>query len=531
MTHIIMTNTGAKLLGADAQAVSIASDILSYDVEGQTYNAGFRAGTWNGKKSFLRMPDMIFEAGFVPLVRRALAENGYPVTVHDRREHVEALGPAIDLGSPTGHDDGGFAEYAGYLDGISLRDFQARIVEDFTAEKRGVIQVATGGGKTEIGIAITKRIGRATLFLTHKLDLVRQTRERYRKRLGKNVGMISEGEWFPAEITVATVQTIMSHLKKEPEKVLAFLRSIELLIVDEAHRSSGDSFVKIISECTNAYYRASLTATPLMKGKREDDLKLIASSGNIICKITNRELIERGILAQPSFSFIEVPAFEWNEKQAKKSAGSTTGALYQLAYKVGIVENELRNRMIVRESLRLASEGRKTVILVQREQHGEILNRMMREAGLKSRWVFGKNGADEREEALADLRSGAINPLISSTILDEGLDCDAISAVILAGGGKSKISLFQRVGRSVRKKKGEELDLLGNTARIIDFVDTGQKILMKHSAMRYKAVRDEEGWIVENLVRWDEKERIGLTQPLAAPVFASALLSSLSFYR
>jgi hypothetical protein len=60
--------------------------------------------------------------------------------------------------------------------------------------------------------------------------------------------------------------------------------------------------------------------------------------------------------------------FEWSKNQVKKTAGGTAGALYQIAYKTGIVENGTRNAMIVRDALQMRDEGHKTVVPAQREQ-------------------------------------------------------------------------------------------------------------------------------------------------------------------
>lgn len=558
---IVMNNTGARIVGADMRATAIVSDLLSYDVEGARFSAGFKLGTWNGKQTFLRVNDMTFDAGFVPMVRQALAENGYPVSVKDMRVEIPPLGPA----EPN-------------LIGIELREYQLEAVRSLLRHRRGVIQIATGGGKTEVAIAATQVIGRKTLFLTHKLDLVRQTRARYQKRLGRHTGMISEGEWLPAEITVATVQTIMANctriwevrgkrkvidnlktaeavsrakaknggeaardryavylhnrdgsvmtedaiitahgltekeviddcmrnrhfaavtglsmIEDRIQQVLDFLRSIEFLIVDEAHRSSGSSFFKIISTCSNAYYRASLTATPLMKDNREEDLKLIACSGDIIHRISNNDLIELGYAARPYFTFVEVPKFE------APAGGAVSKLAYPAAYAAGIVENPIRNALVVEETVALSLAGRRTVVLVKEIKHGTILYGLLKAAGVRCRWVSGRDDGDDRQAALEALTSGEITTLVASTILDEGLDCPAISAIVLAGGGKAKISLFQRVGRSVRVKEDD------NTAKVIDFIDSGDKRLMKHSALRFKAVQDEAGWVIEKLKPWSAR--------------------------
>jgi superfamily II DNA or RNA helicase len=522
---IAMSNVGAKLMNADQKAISIVSDTLSYDVDGAVFSRAYKAGKWNGKQTFLKYPGLIFEAGFVPMVKRALAEAGIAVSIYDTRTRIEIKADEIEL------------------DGITLRDYQLEGVAAIERHGRGILQCATGSGKTEIAIAATKRFGLKTLWITHKLDLVRQTRKRFNARLGHPVGMISEGEWLPSNITVATVQTIMSwwrlrwtvkgknkkgkiverivygdtELKAKKsalkhdfsqvtsitlqrdgrEKVLPFLNSIEFLITDEAHRSSANSFFKIILNCRNAYYRASLTATPLMKGNMEDDLKLIACSGDVIHRVTNKDLIDRGILAEPHFRYIEVPGFTLpnGRKVTKKTP-------YPTAYKTGIVDNEIRNSLIVKETVLLVEQKRQTVVLVKEIRHGERISEMLRKAGISCYWIYGNDNGDVREEALLRLRNRDVNVIVASTIFDEGLDEDSISGLVLAGGGKSQIGLFQRVGRAMRARKGKDLELHGNTAVVVDFLDTGDHRLFRHSKQRYGAVRNEPGWIIDGVERW-----------------------------
>ena len=244
----------------------------------------------------------------------------------------------------------------------------------------------------------------------------------------------------------------------------------------------------------------SVTATPLMKGNRQDDLKLIACSGDVIYRLTNKDLIERGILAKPYFTFVEVPGFTLPDGKPV-----TRRTPYQKAYKAGIVENDLRNRLVVSETIQLVQRGRQTVVLVKEVAHGKKLDKMLREHGIKSRFVYGDKNADEREEALLALRNREINALVASTILDEGLDEDSISALVLAGGGKSQISLFQRVGRAMRSRKGEDLKRFGNTCEVVDFIDTGDHRLMKHSALRWDFVKKEEGWEIQGYKRWSDQ--------------------------
>lgn len=531
-----INNIIGKLVVCDPDSRNVVSDLLSFSVEGAENVNAFQIGVWNGKKTFLR-PDDSFEAGFIEMIRRGLRERGIPLTVKDYRPTVEIKAEASRL------------------TGIQMRDYQIEACKAFLDNIRGVLRLATGSGKTECAIWITAYLGIPTLFLTHKIDLVKQTAERFEKRLGRKVGWISEGEWMPGDITIASVQTIRSHwdlwwrvegatqayagaplkqagktvqaanqadaieiaksqglvevhkinlVRDDSQKVEQFLRSRQLVICDEAHRVSGNTFFRIMKGCLEATYRLGLTATPLMKESREDNLKLIAACGDIVYTITNKQLIDLGVLAQPKFRFFEAPM--------PPLVRRTTA--YQRAYNLGIVRNDIRNAMVIDQAIEL--KDHKPIVLVQREEHGQILKLMAERRGAKVLWISGTTGkgkqkAAMRRQALDALRDGKVDFLIASTIFDEGLDEASIGAIILAGGNKSAISLYQRVGRGSRLKQCGR----AQEAIIVDFIDVGNEHLRRHADERFKTVKEEEGWIVQEVDAWHENKRSPLLAPYA----------------
>lgn len=529
MLQIACNNVIAKLLGADPAVRASIADLLSFEVEDAHRNPGYQIGVWSGKSTFLRA-DNTFEAGFLGMIRRHLAERGDQFIVHDFRPKVT---PA-DLNK----------DIATIIPGITLYDYQVEAILAFLREMRVVIKVATGGGKTEIAIAAAMLLGLPTLFLTNQADLVEQTKERFERALGRKVGVVSEGEFQPSLITVASVQTIAANqsiwwriegegrprgLAGDPivpmaktikasdqaelltlargrgfEKVSKlevqrdnaamidqFLAGIQFLIVDEAHMVSGDTFFRICGGCINATYRMCLSATPLMREKKEDNLKLTAVGGDIVTNITIKELIARGVLAQPYFHFYEVPP----------APGIKPATPYAAAYKAGIVNHDVRNALGLEAAYSLREH--KPLVLVQNKEHGKKLLEWAKLRGWRTAWVSGNDKAGGRRPLLNRLRDGELDFLIASTIFDQGVDERSIGAIVLLGGNKAEIKTYQRTGRAGRRKDGDR----DQVCHIVDFLDTGNKHLEKHAKRRFQNVKEEDGWIIEKVVPWDPSIR------------------------
>lgn len=481
----------AKLVEVAPEIKHIVSELLSYEVNGAEYSSIFKSGRWDGRSSFFKHKTATFPAGFVRSVSAKLKRRGHNVRII-----------AKDLPKPLG-DIRPNVNAFGYTDEYS---YQPETVDKLIERGSMVAQLATGAGKSNVASIAVARIKRPTLFITtrgvllHQMKAALEESFQYRATHGEpelttaEIGVIGDGIWSPKRVTVAMVQTLASKLKdpdpfasereqiqqkKIQAKVKELLSKFELVILEEAHEASGDSYFNILKECVNAHYRLALTATPWMKDDAEDNMRLMACVGPIGIRVTEKELIDKGILAKPYFKFIDNP----------KPANVSTNTSWQRAYKLGIVENESRNTLIVEEALKMKKVGLSVITLVQHTNHGDTLNALMKKAGLRVSFIRGSSSQETRKDALNKLGSGTIDVLIGTNILDVGVDVPSVGAIILAGGGKAEVALRQRIGRGLRRKKSGP-----NVAYVVDFLDSWNSHTHKHAQQRKYIVENTEGF-------------------------------------
>lgn len=93
---------------------------------------------------------------------------------------------------------------------VPLYDYQEAAKEAMLKAYYGILQSPAGSGKTQVGIALAAALGRKTLWLTHTIDLVRQSKNRAEQYMSPSLtGTITEGRvQIGKAITFATVQTM-----------------------------------------------------------------------------------------------------------------------------------------------------------------------------------------------------------------------------------------------------------------------------------------------------------------------------------
>lgn len=495
--------TVAKLVDDDPKVNALVNEALSYRVEGAEYMHSFKTGSMSGISSFFTFTTRSFPAGFVGSIESVLKKAGYHVQLV-RRQHYTPLGDESPIVDEFGNDDPRY-------------DYQMQALRQVEKHGRGIIRVATGGGKSKIAKLIMARYRRPTLFLTTRGVLLYQMKDACEAQ-GMKVGIVGDGEWSPIRgVNVGMVQTLVAKLE-EPDlnaeiraliksdykkmgltreqmkklgaeryakkvairnKTIKLLEMFEVVIGEEAHEASGNSYYTILKHCKNAQIRVALTATPFMKDSHEDNLKLMAGFGQILINVSEDMLIKRGILAKPYFKF--------HRSSPHPKVKRTTP--WQRAYELGIVEAPCRNADIVEYARKAVKHGLPVMILVQRKRHGDMLRALLERHGIAVEFIQGEDDQPERKRALKRLADGKCQVLIGTTILDVGVDVPAVGMVILAGGGKAQVALRQRIGRGLRAKKTGP-----NVAFIVDFADDVNSHLRDHYRQRREIIESTPGF-------------------------------------
>ena len=348
---------------------------------------------------------------------------------------------------------------------VPLYDYQKTAVEAVCKAQYGILQSPAGSGKTQMGIALSKKFGKRTLWLTHTLDLLRQSLNRAELYIDKSlIGTITEGKVNIGKgITFATIQT-MCKLDLSRYKDMW-----DVIIVDECHRCSGTptamtQFYKVLNSLA-ARHKIGLSATV----HRSDGMieATYALLGHVVYTVPDEavgdKIMKVGI--KPIGTGVEID----------RKCLNTDGTLNYTKLISYLCENSHRLHFI--SSWIVYESEHSCLILSDRLEHLEqlmnSLPRSMREqAVMVSGKMTTKKGKAEREQAIEDMRTGKKKYLFATyTLAKEGLDIPRLERLFLTTPQKDYAVVTQSIGRIARVFEGKAdpiaYDFVDNIAYLV----------------------------------------------------------------
>jgi superfamily II DNA or RNA helicase len=329
----------------------------------------------------------------------------------------------------------------------SLRDYQRDVIAKFHAAvsaglRRIMLVAPTGAGKTILAAEIVRDAvarGLRVLFFSHRREITTQTCNKLYD-LGIDAGIIQAG-WPPRpgqRVQVASVQTLTARAIKGSSIELP---PADLVIVDEGHHSTAETYRRIIFKYSNAVV-LGLSATPARKDGR--------GLGNIFevlieCPQT-ADLVRLGFLV-PTVVF--APADGPDLRGVRTRAGdyieAELGARMNTAKLVGDVVTHWHRH----------AERRKTVVFATDVAHSRHLRDEFAASGVRADHIDGGTPREERDAILARLARGDLEVVTNCQVLTEGWDCPEVACLVLARPTKSLGLYRQMIGRGLRSAPGK----------------------------------------------------------------------------
>lgn len=356
---------------------------------------------------------------------------------------------------------------------IHPREHQAKAMVAWTKQSsRGVVSLPTGAGKTILAVLAIAQTKRPTLVVVPTIDLLLQWQAVLQKYFDNPIGMLGGGFKALEPITVSTYDTAALMVETIGNR-------FGLLIFDECHHLPATHY-QLIAKAAIAPFRLGLSATVERSDGREELLYQLV--GDMCFEGQIREMVSN-VLAPYDVVNIEVPLTESEMERYKLARGIYTKFVRQAGVDFSSPDgwkNFMRKAAILpggkvameayREQKSLAQSGegkiRELWNILQAHPNERIIVFTNDNA---TAYTIGKRYAlpvlthltrpKERKRMLEAFRAGGIDVLVTSKVLNEGVDVPEASIGIVISGSGAVREHVQRLGRILRHQEGKRATL------------------------------------------------------------------------
>lgn len=356
---------------------------------------------------------------------------------------------------------------------IHPRPYQQEALAAWTQQgSKGLVVLPTGAGKTIFALLSIAHTQRPTLVHVPTLDLMHQWYEVLSAHFDAPIGLLGGGYNDEQLITVATYDSALIHVNHKGNK-------FGLLVFDECHHLPSEQN-KLTASCSLAPFRLGITATPEMDVKREAILTDICGPCHYQIQIHE--------LAGNTLSPYEVVTLEVKMEPEEKKQYLAAREVYLSFLKENRIYFSAQNKHSAWQLfLRKAHQNAKGKAAFQayltqkklsqsaKNKENHVWDILMEHKGERI-LIFTQDNATayalgekfclpvlthhtkvkERQDFLDSFRSGVYKVLVTSKVLNEGIDVPEASIAVVVSGSGSVREHVQRLGRILRAKEGKK---------------------------------------------------------------------------
>ncbi len=353
--------------------------------------------------------------------------------------------------------------------GRSPRDYQAAAVAAWEgAGRRGVVVLPTGAGKSLVARLAIQRTQRSALIVVPTLDLLEQWAYQLGEAFGIEVGILGGGERRLGELTVSTYDSAVLTMEFHGNRY-------GLLVVDECHHLPGAATQHLARMCI-APFRLGLTATPERPDGGDDLVDDLL--GPIVYR---REIDELAVDVLSPYRTVrlelELAADEERLYRQQREVYTAFVREHQISFGDAGGWGRFLSLCARQAGGREAFEAylaQKRIARSCRAKYAMIWDLIRRHAGERV-LVFTADNAtayeigrsfllpvlthhtklSERRTLLEAFRRGEYPVLVTSRVLNEGVDVPEASVGIVVSGSAGVREHVQRLGRILRPVAGK----------------------------------------------------------------------------
>jgi superfamily II DNA or RNA helicase len=359
---------------------------------------------------------------------------------------------------------------------VALRDYQNEALNNWCkARNRGVLVLPTAAGKTFIALKAIQQLKVQTLIVVPTLDLIDQWKKRVKDCLNLEAGAVGGGENTLRMVTVTTYDSAYIHAEQLGNKFM-------LIVFDEVHHLASTGYIQI-AEMYTAPYRMGLTATYERSDQRHSLLSQLV--GDPVYSVGIKEIAEH--LSPYTYEKISVELTSQEQQIYKSQINIFRSFLQQRKITLRSAADfqkfimttgrdpKAREALLARNrAIRVAvnSEAKLNVLAQQLETYKNekiliftLYNDLVYRISLRFLIpaITYQTSREERREILSNFGNDKYPVVVTSQVLDEGVDVPDASVGLVLGGTGSNREYVQRLGRLLRKKEGK-------LARLIEII-------------------------------------------------------------
>ncbi len=377
------------------------------------------------------------------------------------------------------------------------RPYQQEAIQAWRrARGRGVVVLPTGAGKTHVAIMGIELWKRSTLVIAPTLDLVRQWYDLLRTTFDREVGVIGGGEYDVRPLTVTTYDSAYLQIEHLGNR-------FGMIVFDECHHLPGPTYA-LSAQLAIAPFRLGLTATPERSDGRESMLtELIGPT------VYRKDIVELSGEFLADYDVVRIPVHLTSDERSEyeKERAIYRTFLAQSGIRMSAPDGWSKFVMLSTRS----TEGRRAMQGYRRQRELahtapaklECVERLLHQHRHDRTILFTEDNATcyalsrrflipaithqtkvkERSAILKGLMGNTYSAVVTSKVLNEGVDVPEANVAIVVSGSGSVREHVQRLGRVLRKKEGK----LATLYELVT-VDTGEAYTSErrreHSAYR-----------------------------------------------